>query len=675
MTPTQTDQTQYSRKGIRLRVVLLAAVISIFCLIISVLASYYMTSEAVTAETSRRLKVSAERLSEEINGWMLIQAEDVNNIVKALEINDFTDEEMLHYITEKTKEKDFVSDIYIGKPDNSFLDGSGWTPAPEWKCTERGWYVAASGSDETIFTEPYLDAVTGQMVVGVAAAIRKDGSLIGVLGMDINLKDFEEILNEAQAMDSNSYGFLVDNQNNIVLHPNENYQPTADGLINLQDTELSPLIPALGSELAAAESISIDHEIFIVSPVKSLNWTVGLVFNQAVMTQLLSQLILNFLIVGAVLLLLSILMAVFFGNRLSRPIIAVTQFIDDTATLHLTATSTYDQICSRKDETGAIARAVVALRQELSGIITFIHQEAQLLLGSSAGINHASDEMATGMSSVSAAVGELASGAVRQLAATRSGAESLDGLAQEIDIATQNAEAMENLSVNANQISNQGLKSIEELAGIIEVNNQTLAKLSNSVETLSDKSEFIGEITDAIKNISEQTNLLALNAAVEAARAGEAGRGFAIVADEIGKLSDQTATSVGQIEKIINEIKSEIGVLKAKMKEEEKAMSDANTATNSSMVQFQSIRTTIADTIKDIKVLAESILKVKISKDKTIESMREISIIATEADGSTKAVAAAIHEQSDSIKFITDTAGELKTIAVKLDEIVGRFRI
>src|SRR5690606_6675855 len=95
---------------------------------------------------------------------------------------------------------------------------------------------------------------------------------------------------------------------------------------------------------------------------------------------------------------------------------------------------------------------------------------------------------------------------------------------------------------------------VEKTLGAMSDLSSKIEVAGSHIETLSDKSNDIGQILDVIKGISEQTNLLALNAAIEAARAGEAGRGFAVVADEVRNLAQRTQSSAQEIQQMIEQL-------------------------------------------------------------------------------------------------------------------------
>src|SRR5690554_8021081 len=117
---------------------------------------------------------------------------------------------------------------------------------------------------------------------------------------------------------------------------------------------------------------------------------------------------------------------------------------------------------------------------------------------------------------------------------------------QESNIASQEAKVDANEGMTKTDLASQSINTM----------NLALVSAAEVIQTLDERSNNVGSVLDVIKGIAEQTNLLALNAAIEAARAGETGRGFAVVADEVRTLSQRTAESTQEIEKMIAQLQA-----------------------------------------------------------------------------------------------------------------------
>lgn len=237
-------------------------------------------------------------------------------------------------------------------------------------------------------------------------------------------------------------------------------------------------------------------------------------------------------------LLFSVLAAWIITRQISTPLRETLEVVERVAAGDLSRDLTVD----RKDELGSLQRSIqtmtVNLRQLIGGIrdgVTQIASAAEELSAvteqTSAGVNSQkveTDQVATAMHEMTATVQEVARNA---------------------EEASEAAVAADQQAREGDRVVNEAITQIERLAS--EVGNSTEAM--NELKRESDK---IGSVLDVIKSVAQQTNLLALNAAIEAARAGEAGRGFAVVADEVRSLAQRTQKSTEEIEQLIAGLQS-----------------------------------------------------------------------------------------------------------------------
>ncbi|MCD5988221.1 methyl-accepting chemotaxis protein [Pseudomonas sp. CDFA 553] len=237
---------------------------------------------------------------------------------------------------------------------------------------------------------------------------------------------------------------------------------------------------------------------------------------------------------GAVLaLLLGIFAAIIITRQITRPLQQTLEVVNRIASGDLTHTITI----TRRDELGVLQQGIqrmgATLRDLISGIrdgVTQIASAAEELSAvteqTSAGVNNQkieTDQVATAMQEMSATVHEVA----------------------------RNAEQASVAAANADTQARDGDKVVGEAITQIEKLASEVLRSSDAMTLLEQESDKIGKVMDVIKAVAEQTNLLALNAAIEAARAGEAGRGFAVVADEVRGLAQRTQQSTEEIESLI----------------------------------------------------------------------------------------------------------------------------
>lgn len=196
----------------------------------------------------------------------------------------------------------------------------------------------------------------------------------------------------------------------------------------------------------------------------------------------------------------------------------------------------------RKDELGRLARAANTLRDFLAETIGRLKDNAEELEGASGQLRNLAGDMARGTQDQFQRTDQVATAMHEMSATAQDVARHAAQAAHAADDADHSAQAGEQVMQ----------ATIDTIAGV----NREIAGTAAVIRDLEHDSTRIGKVLEVIRGIAEQTNLLALNAAIEAARAGEAGRGFAVVADEVRSLAQRTAASIAEINQIIDAVQS-----------------------------------------------------------------------------------------------------------------------
>ncbi|CAM3655350.1 Methyl-accepting chemotaxis protein PctC [Pseudomonas reidholzensis] len=424
---------------------------------------------------------------------------------------------------------------YFGGQDGSMQSVPVGNRAADYDPRVRGWYKAASAANQTIVTEPYISASAGKLVITLATPVHQAGRLLGVSGVDTDLQTISKLIN-ALDFDGSGHAFIVNGEGKILIHPKGELALKTLADVYPNDT------PRIGSGLKEVEFegrrqfISFTH----VDGVPSADWYVALVLDQDAAFAMLgelrtSALVATLIAVLAIIALLGVLIRV-----LMEPLHVMGRAMRDIAegegdlTRRLTIHA--------QDEFGSLGqsfnRFVERIHESIREVASATGQvnavASQVVSASNASIDNA-DQQSSRTSSVAAAINQLGAAAQE--------------IAQNAALASQHSSDARSLAEDGQQVVGQ----------TIEVMHKLSARISDScgnIQTLNGHTANIGQILDVISGISQQTNLLALNAAIEAARAGEAGRGFAVVADEVRNLAHRTQESAQEVQRLIEALQA-----------------------------------------------------------------------------------------------------------------------
>ncbi|WP_416146561.1 methyl-accepting chemotaxis protein [Pseudomonas synxantha] len=291
--------------------------------------------------------------------------------------------------------------------------------------------------------------------------------------------------------------------------------------------------------------------------------------------------------------------------------------------------------------------ALKAMQANLRTTLLSISDSSNQLASTSEQMNVVTENANTGMRQQSHEV-EMAATAVTEMSAA-------------VEEVARNASAASEAASRSNSAALAGRARVDETVEAISLMVSSVADASNEVQGLAVMATDISKVLDVIRAIAEQTNLLALNAAIEAARAGEAGRGFAVVADEVRALAHRTQISTSEIEQMITSIQKGTGAAVS-------AMSNTNT-------QAQKTLDTARGAGSALVVITESIDDITERNVLIATASEEQAQVAREVDRSLISIRDLSSQASDGSNQTAIATSELSKLAVELNRMVGQFRL
>lgn len=245
----------------------------------------------------------------------------------------------------------------------------------------------------------------------------------------------------------------------------------------------------------------------------------------------------------------------------------------------------------------------------------------------------------------------------------------MDEIQEQIEDSANIFNTIEGSSDKVANTVKSGAVVVEELADETDVVNKDTAEVTYLMGELKNKSNDIEEITLMISDIATQTNLLALNASIEAARAGEAGRGFSVVASEVGKLAEQCRTSTSDISAIVTELKERANASAEVMERLTKSNDKQTQLVSSTKESFESIKIQIEEIVRDNSNLKAGIGNILTSIGEIVDKISGISAVSEETMANTEETYAMAEKYITDTKYTLDMVEKLEKVSRQLKEI------
>lgn len=328
-----------------------------------------------------------------------------------------------------------------------------------------------------------------------------------------------------------------------------------------------------------------------------------------------------------------------------------------------------------KDEIGHLADALSTMVADLRNVVKKVQSNAQQVAAASEELTASADQSAQAANQVAGSIVEVAAGAAGQLKSANDTTGVVESMSAGIEEIAASANQVANHSFKATDMAKEGGISVQKAVNQMAQVEKTVDSSAKVVAKLGERSKEIGQIVDTISSIAGQTNLLALNAAIEAARAGEQGRGFAVVADEVRKLAEQSQDAAKQIGELIVKIQADTEQAVVSMTDGTREVKVGTEVVNAAGASFNEIASFIMEMSEQIKEISAAIQQMAGGSQQIVVSVKDIEGLSQKTADEAQTVSAATEEQSASMEEIASSSKALAMMAQELQETVSKFKI
>ena len=393
----------------------------------------------------------------------------------------------------------------------------------------------------------------------------------------------------------------------------------------------------------------------------------------------LNTTIIHTLIVIVILEILITVVAMYLSNRLIAPIKKITEILGvlSTGDFRINKNSEEEQrkYTSRDDELGVMARAVVTLRKNINDMMQQVVNSAQQVAAASEQLTASADQSTTAINQVADSIVNVASACTEQFSEVEHASKNADALKMHMDSVSKTLRTSTEKIQSTTKAAETGRTSVKNAVDQMTKIETSVSESARVIAQLGEESDKIGKIVDAISEIAEQTNLLALNAAIEAARAGEHGKGFAVVADEVRKLAEQSRESAQEISTLIGSIQTKAQDAVQAMQSGVENVKNGADAVDGAGETFGEIVDMVTEVEHGSHQMGRIVAELVDSTEIITKSVENISVKSREVAKESETVSASSEEQSATMHEIADASRSLAEMAQHMQNVTEKFKI
>ncbi len=646
-------------------------ILVIFLVAMSVLGglNYWKARDTITQSITGDMTKQALSSAQDVGDWLSTRKAELKIMSMAPVIQAGNPEAMVPFLANVVRENKIYDSIGFIKPDGNFLNSAG----VKGTLADREYFQQAIKGEDAI-SNPLLNKVSGKIAVAVAVPVKNGNSVVGVLYATINMDGLTQYVISIK-IGQTGYAFINQKDGTTIIHPSKEVAMKNN---SLTDANADPGRKALTQRMVTGEkglvtltALGIDR-YYAYAPVPGMSWSLAVTVPVAEVSGAVSSLTIISLVTIVIVLIIAGIIIAWFARRIARPIKELEAAADRIAAGDI---SRSDLNIRSNDEIGRLGKSFETMTVNLRGLIQKILGATDQVAASSEELTASSEQAAQAANQIAASINTVAAGAEAQLTAAGDASSVVEEMSAGIEQIAAGAQEVAAQSASAAGKAKQGDKEVADAITQMEKIENTVNTSAKVVAKLGERSKEIGLIVDTISGIAGQTNLLALNAAIEAARAGEAGQGFAVVAEEVRKLAEQSQDAAKKIAELIGEIQGETEKAVVAMDDGTREVKTGTEVVQKAGAAFREIADMVTEVSGQVKEISASIQQMATGSQQIVGAVQKIDDLGKKSAGEAQGVSAAAEEQLASMEEIASSSQSLAKLAQDLQTAVATFRL
>lgn len=506
--------------------------------------------------------------------------------------------------------------------------------------------------------------------------INEGGEVIGLVGMNFKLKDLQQYI-ENQVVMEEGFMRILSNTGIVVAHQNFDRVGDFSGeLDNQGQGDYIEIIQNGDIHTSIEYSTALDENTFkSLAPIKvaDVYWTVGTILTQDEIMAESNKRIMIMIIIAVVILSSISALILLIASSIGKSLLKITELAGNIADFDITELPS-KELLLRKDEVGVLANAFNKILNSLKVFIDINMRSVQVLSENADSLTTISMESAQTADQISSTIEAVALGAEDQARDAEGALESITYFGQLIEAEQEELANLNKATDLVVELKDEGIRNIIELVDKTLQNKSAADEITSVILNTNESAMQIDSASSMIEEIAKRTNLLALNASIEAARAGELGRGFAIVAQEIRELAEESDKFTQEIAIVIHNLRLKTEEAVETMNQMNQVVEEQSHSVENTNSQFQGIADAVETTKEIIEKMNESRKRMEERQQDIINNIGDFAAVTEENAASTQEVNAAVEEQTATIMQIADSSGAINDLVEEMKNTINKFK-